>query len=161
MRQRLESLWIVVAKAATDALLFALAFLCAYLLRFGGDLPADQAALLRQSLPLVVIVKLAVFALFGNYATLWRYSSISDLLRLVRGAVSATLVLIATWYVIGDRVPSSVAALDLLLTLLFCGLARVAPRLARERVNPAFLAAFPVYLRRLIAPRARGRSAGS
>ena len=65
-------------------------------------------------------------------------------------------MLIATWYVLGDRVPSSVAALDLLLTLLFCGMARVAPRLARERVNPAFLAAIPVALRRLIAPRARG-----
>ena len=156
MRQRLESLWIVVAKAATDALLFALAFVCAYLLRFGGDLPADQASLLRAALPQVVILKLVVFAVFGNYATLWRYSSISDLLRLVRAAVSATLVLIATWYVVGDRVPSSVAALDLLLTLLFCGMARVAPRLARERVNPAFLAAFPVALRRLIAPRARG-----
>ncbi len=156
MTQRLQTIWIVVAKAAADAVLFALALVCAYMLRFGGDVPPEQVQVLRAILPWAVLVKLVIFTVFGCYNTLWRYSSISDLLRLVRGAVGATLVLIASWYVLSVRVPSSVAAVDLLLTLLFCGMARVAPRLARERVNPAFLAALPDALRRIIAPRARG-----
>ncbi len=136
MRRRLESTWVILLKVASDALAFGLALAGSFLLRFGAEMPAAQYDQLRW-LPAVVVLKTLVFAAFGNYGTLWRYTSIDDLLRLLRSVVSATAVLVVTWYVVDVRVPASVVVLDALLTLVLCGLARLAPRLLRERMAGA------------------------
>lgn len=156
MSRRRYSTWVAMTKAALDTALFLLAFLGAYLLRLGWPIPAEHLPALRTSLPLVVVVKLLVFFGFGAYATLWRYASINEAMRVVRAALASTLVLVAIWYVIAVRVPAGVVFLDLLLTILLCGVGRMGPRLARERLNPTLLEGLPRAVRRLVAPEVRG-----
>ena len=144
MRRRLESTWVVLLKVISDAVAFGLAIGGSFLLRFGPHVPPTQVDLLLTWLPVVVVLKTLVFAAFGNYGTLWRYTSIDDLLRLLRSVVTASAVLVVTWYVIDVRIPASTVVLDALLTLVLCGLARLAPRLLRERMAGGSTIAIPL-----------------
>lgn len=156
MSRRQYSGWVAVTKAALDSVVFAAAFFCAYLLRFGWPIPEAHIPAFQASLPIVLVVKLLVFLGFGAYATLWRYASINEAMRLIRAALAASLALIAIWYVINIRVPAGVVFLDFMLSVLLCGIGRMGPRLARERLNPTVLEGMPRTLRRLVAPEIRG-----
>ncbi len=137
MRQRLQSGTLVLAKAGVDALLFAVAMTAAYFLRFGAPFPTNSLEQLVFWLPIVVVVKVAIFAAFGSYGTLWRYASLDDMVRLLQSAAVSSLALLAVWYGRTVKVPQGVVALDLMLTLMLCGAARIAPRLMRERMGTA------------------------
>ncbi|MBP7148516.1 MAG: polysaccharide biosynthesis protein [Acidobacteria bacterium] len=149
MRRRLRGAGTAVAKAALDALLFAIALASAYQMRFGA-VPADAYGELARILPFAIGIKVLVFAGFGSYWTAWRYSSINDLLRLVRSTVAASLLLVAACYMLGENPPRAVVAADALLTFLLCGMVRMVPRLARERINPSLLSALPPAIRRML-----------
>jgi FlaA1/EpsC-like NDP-sugar epimerase len=156
MSQRLQSATLVLIKAATDAVIFFLALASAYWLRFGLPFePAYKEQLIFWG-PIVVLVKVAIFATFGSYGTLWRYASLDDMVRLLQSAAVSTLTLIAVWYAWPVRVPQGVVALDLLLTLMMCGAVRIAPRLARERMGTAQGRWLPQVLTFLMHPRRRG-----
>lgn len=137
MKQRLQSASLVLAKAGIDALLFAVALTASYFFRFGAPFPSDYVEQLLFWLPIVIVVKTSIFALLGSYGTLWRYASLDDMVRLLQSAVVSTSALIAIWYGRTVQVPQGVVALDLMLTVLICGAARIAPRLARERMGTA------------------------
>ncbi len=151
MNAGLKRLWVVPAKVAIDAVLILISLIAAYLFRFGGDFPATHVQLVATYWAGVLIVKLIIFGSFGNYATVWRYASINDLLRLLRAVVVASLVLVAFFWVLDLTVPRGVVVLDGLLTFALCGFARLAPRLAQERLNPTVLAALPGPLRAIFA----------
>lgn len=137
MRQGLQSASLVLTKAGVDALLFAAAMTAAYFLRFGTPFPPNALEQLVFWLPIVVVVKTAIFAAFGSYGTLWRYASLDDMVRLLQSAAVSSLALLAVWYGRTVKVPQGVVALDLMLTLMLCGAARIAPRLMRERMGTA------------------------
>ncbi|UCF67128.1 MAG: polysaccharide biosynthesis protein [Acidobacteriota bacterium] len=156
VRRRFQNAWLVVAKLLIDGLLVATALVISYLFRFGLDLPGEHATLLARVLPPAVLLKLVLFWAFGNYATLWRYSSVNDLLRLTRSVVASSLALVALLYFLTLRIPASIVLLDGLLTMAFCGTVRLMPRLARERANPTLLAALPDAFLDVMTPRRRG-----
>ncbi len=150
VRQRLRSIWVAPLKVGADALAVGAALALAYLFRFGESLPDAQLQLLLKYGPWVLLIKLLVFAFFGNYATVWRYASINDLMRLARSTIAASLVLVAFLYVLRSvEIPRGVVTLDAMLTLALCGFVRLVPRLAQERVNPTMLASLPGPLRAL------------
>jgi FlaA1/EpsC-like NDP-sugar epimerase len=64
---------------------------------------------------------------------------VNDLVRLAQSAAISTLVLLSFLYVAATHMPRRIALLDLVLTLPLCGGLRLAPRLARERINPSGL----------------------
>ena len=70
---------------AIDLVLIVTAYYSAYLLRFEGAFDAHRDAFLRTVGPVIVLQVLALAAL-GTYRGLWRYTSLPDLLRLLRGA---------------------------------------------------------------------------
>ncbi|RMG46681.1 MAG: polysaccharide biosynthesis protein [Acidobacteria bacterium] len=156
MNRRLQNSWLVLAKVGLDLALIAVSLVAAYLFRFGPALPPEQARVLLRVLPLSAVIKLLLFWAFGNYATLWRYSSVNDLLRLIRSSVASLLMLATVLYFLQLRVPASVLVLDGMLTLTLCGAARLAPRVARERMQATLLATLPEFLVDAIAPRRRG-----
>lgn len=133
-RRQIEGVWVVVVKAAADASAFAAAFVAAWLLRFleTGGVPPRFEPLLWQVLPVAVVAKLAIFALLGGYASLWRYSSLSDLFRLFQATALSSVALTGLEYFMKLRVPLGVVLLDGLLTLVLCGGLRVLPRVVRE-----------------------------
>jgi FlaA1/EpsC-like NDP-sugar epimerase len=139
MSRKRANAWVTPLKIALDGLLVCISLVAAYMFRFGFDLPPEHARELMVFLPWALVIKLLVFAGFGNYATVWRYSSVNDLVRLGRSAVVGTLLLVAFLYVASNHMPRGIPPLDLVLTLTLCGGLRLAPRLARERLNPAGL----------------------
>ncbi|PKN64834.1 MAG: polysaccharide biosynthesis protein [Deltaproteobacteria bacterium HGW-Deltaproteobacteria-15] len=114
-----------------DAFLIALAYHFSYLLRFDGNVPQREMHNFLMTLPWIVPLKAVIFFFFGLYRGMWRYTSIHDLLNLVKAAVVGSAV-IALILVIGTRFEGfarSVFLIDLFLTFLFVGGYRIGIRL--------------------------------
>lgn len=104
-----------------DIALFAAAYYGAYLLLFDGSVPAPHGAVLERTLALAVATKMAVFGLAGVYRGIWQHLSISDVHRLVLGAVLGMVVTALVLAVASREAPvaTSVILLDGMLVLLF------------------------------------------
>ena len=80
-----------VATVALDTVIIIVAYYSAYLLRFESAFQAEQTVF-RQSLPIVVAAQIAAFLVLGTHRGVWRYTGVSDLLRLGRACVLGTTV---------------------------------------------------------------------
>jgi FlaA1/EpsC-like NDP-sugar epimerase len=120
-----------------DAAIVAVSWVLAFELRFDHGLPVYYDTLLRRTILLVVVIKLAVFLLFGFHRRWWRYVSVRDMWSAARGVVVASLVADVTVYfalpVHNVRLPRSIAAMDLLITLALIAGARLLTRTLMER----------------------------
>jgi FlaA1/EpsC-like NDP-sugar epimerase len=121
----------------TDAAIVAVSWFLAFELRFDHGLPVYYNTLLRRTILLVVVIKVAVFLLFGFHRRWWRYVSVRDMWSAARGVVVASLVADVTVYfaspVHNVRLPRSIAATDLLITLSLVAGARLLARTVMER----------------------------
>ncbi|SHH98445.1 polysaccharide biosynthesis protein [Desulfofustis glycolicus] len=116
---------------SVDLLLLVFALYCSYFLRY------ESAALVKGSfapyaaiLPVMLLIKLPVFYLFGLYRGMWRYTSTQDLINITKAiTVSFILILVALIYInrLGG-LSRSVFVLDALLTFLLISGHRVAIR---------------------------------
>jgi FlaA1/EpsC-like NDP-sugar epimerase len=103
-----------------DAALLAIAWYCSFLVRFDFDIPVEFFKVFRRVLPLVIIAKIISFYLFDLYRGMWRYTSINDLLNIIRSTTVASLCIICVILIVTrfHNVPRSVFAIDWCLTIL-------------------------------------------
>jgi FlaA1/EpsC-like NDP-sugar epimerase len=126
-------------QVSADAVLVALAFFLAFQLRFLDDphgLPHRYEVLFAQSVGIVVVGKLAVFAAFGLYQKWWRYVSGRDFLLIFRAVAVASAILVVFFAVVrpfAHTLPRSVEVIDFVLTMMLIAGARLAVRLIVER----------------------------
>ena len=78
-----------------DLVLVVMAYYGAFLLRFDGALVEPFYAQFQASMPVVVLVQISSFLVLGLYRGLWRYTSTSDLITLMRAIGGAWLATIA------------------------------------------------------------------
>jgi len=120
-----------------DAAIVAASWWLAFELRFDHGLPLGYSRLFNRTILLVLAIKLIVFIAFGFYNRWWRYVSIRDMWAAARGVIVACLVADVTVYLVspvhGFRLPRSIAATDLLLTLAFVAGSRLLARTVIER----------------------------
>ncbi len=120
-----------------DAAIVAVAWVLAFELRFDQGLPVYYDTLLRRTILLVVVIKLAVFLMFGFHRRWWRYVSVRDMWSAARGVVVASILAYVTVYFVapvhGIRLPRSIAVMDLLITLALIAGVRLAARTLIER----------------------------
>jgi FlaA1/EpsC-like NDP-sugar epimerase len=120
-----------------DAAIVAFSWWLAFQLRFDQGLPPSYQRLLDRTILLVLAIKLVVFIAFGFYNRWWRYVSIRDMWAAARGVVAACLIADLTVYLVspvhGFRLPRSIAASDLLLTLALVAGSRLLARTVIER----------------------------
>ena len=136
-----------------DVLLLAAAFIGSHLIRFEFDIPIYFLALFKRMLPWVLLTKLSCFYYFGLYRGMWRYTSISDLLKIIKASTIATVVIVS-FILFKSRFigySRSIFLLDWCLTiLLICGF-RLGVRLffehfSKEEPTPTnFLSAFKFF----------------
>ncbi len=88
-----------IATVLIDLVLIVLAYYSAYLLRF-EDTFAQEVPMLVQSLPIVIVCQLGAFAFFRVYQGIWRYTSVSDFMRLAQAATLGTLAAMAVLLVL-------------------------------------------------------------
>jgi FlaA1/EpsC-like NDP-sugar epimerase len=123
-------------QVGVDAALLALAYYLAYSLRFDGAIPARYDRLLEETIVLIVVMKLVIFALFGLYSKLWRFVDQRDFETILKAVVVSTVGVIVVLFLfsIGRHdPPRTVLALDFLLSLVFTSGARFAVRALVER----------------------------
>ncbi|MDP9347689.1 MAG: hypothetical protein M3P24_00865, partial [Gemmatimonadota bacterium] len=104
-----------------DIILFALAYQCAYLLRWDGAPPPEQGALFERTLALAVVAKSASFGIVGAYRGTWHHLSIPDVHRLLRATALGSLVAFVglSFVFPGGTFSRGVIVIDGLLAALF------------------------------------------
>jgi UDP-GlcNAc:undecaprenyl-phosphate/decaprenyl-phosphate GlcNAc-1-phosphate transferase len=114
-----------------DTLLVTLAYYCAYLLRFDGDMPGEQIAIFLRTLPPLMAIQILSFLIGGVYKDIWRYAGGNELAILafavfVGSAVSGLAVLFFYEFHGPSR---AVFILNGVLLLVFVGASRVSFRM--------------------------------
>jgi FlaA1/EpsC-like NDP-sugar epimerase len=109
--------------AAADMLFFGLSLFLAYALRFSFNIPPSEMRRFLHILPYVVLTKFAVFLLRDAYRGMWRYTSITDIQRLLEATLLSSLLLVGglTFAVRLQGYPRSVFLADFIFTFFFCG----------------------------------------
>ena len=111
----------------SDTLLFTLALVMAYLLRFEFLLLEPYKTQITTLLPWLIPTKLIVFFLSGLYRGMWRYTGMDDFWRLAQACFASSLLMVlivlTAYSFIGF--PRSVFLLDCLLTFVLAGSLRV------------------------------------
>ncbi|MDX2031133.1 MAG: hypothetical protein SF339_10710 [Blastocatellia bacterium] len=114
-----------------DFILIVLAYYSAYALRFDGEIPGEQIAILLKTLPLVIAVQILVFLITGVYRGIWRYAGVDDLVTIAKGVVIGAsangLIVLAFYRFFGPS--RAVFILYGLLLFLFVGASRLSFRL--------------------------------
>jgi len=114
-----------------DALLVAASYLSAYGLRFGGAIPPEEWDNIESTLPWIIPVKIGVFFFFNLYRGMWRYTSLLDLVNVIKASTGSTVlimlgILLSTHFIGFAR---SVFIIDWGVTVLFIGGARMVVRI--------------------------------
>jgi FlaA1/EpsC-like NDP-sugar epimerase len=66
----------------------------ANLLRFDFSIPPQDLHAFYKSLPIIIVIKLFCLFLFNLYRGMWRYTSISDLMNIIKACVLSTLLVV-------------------------------------------------------------------
>jgi FlaA1/EpsC-like NDP-sugar epimerase len=123
-----------------DACLVIASYLLAYLLRFEGEIPTQEWASLRSTIPYIVFFKLIIFYFFGLYKGMWRYTSLFDLFNVVKATLtSSTLIILAILFIHRfEGFPRSIFIIDGFLTFVFIGGFRVSVRVLLSEQDKGF-----------------------
>jgi FlaA1/EpsC-like NDP-sugar epimerase len=123
---------------ACDVLLLCASWAFAYLVRFDFDVPDKFEELMLQLLPSVILVKITCFYFFDVYKGMWRFTSVTDLVGIIKAATLSTLVIgIGIGLVFRFKhVPRSVVFIDWGLTILAIAGARLVIRLFFQKYVP-------------------------
>ena len=128
--------WVSVA---THVILFVLAYLAAYALRFDFEIDSFRAWQFLVTLPLLVPVRLIVFWRWGMFRLYWHHVGFRDLIGLQTAVTLSSLLFVVVLYFVGliQEMQRSVFIIDWLLTIFFCGGVMYATRYVRE-MRPRF-----------------------
>jgi UDP-GlcNAc:undecaprenyl-phosphate GlcNAc-1-phosphate transferase len=122
-----------------DSLLITLAYYFSYVLLFGSFEQTANWTLFIETLPLLIVIKLAAFLVVGVYRGIWRYTSISDLVTFTKGVVVGSVgsVLAILLLYRFKNFSRAVFIVDGLLLLAALAGSRMAFRLIRQMLpNP-------------------------
>ncbi len=79
---------------AIDVFFVAFAWYFANLLRFNFDIPLDSMAAITRLVPIILGTKLVIFYLFDLYKGMWRYTSMVDLLNIIKASGISSLLVV-------------------------------------------------------------------
>ena len=115
-----------------DVILVVGAWYLSYLVRFDFDIPERHWVTFKKVLPIMLLVKVANFYFFDLYRGMWRYTSVSDLLNIIKAATVSSLIVISG-ILLGTRFEGyarSVFIIDWCFTVIFIAGYRLGIRLA-------------------------------
>ena len=118
-----------------DITLSTLSIFVSHLLRWGGNIPEIYIDLHLKFLFPFLIIRTAVFVGFKFYSRFWEYSTIEDLIQIIKAVILGS-VLALSFIFIYDRsveLSRSVMFIDILLLIIMLGGSRLLWRLWRER----------------------------
>ena len=118
-----------------DLAFIALSYVLGYYLRLNFKLPpgAETNSMLI-SLPIVIVIRTAVFYFYGLYRSIWRYTNFDDLVRIAKAVSvgSVVMVVLFTFFFRFASFPRSVFIIDWFILTVFMTGSRVAVRWFHE-----------------------------
>ncbi|MBP7276113.1 MAG: polysaccharide biosynthesis protein [Kiritimatiellae bacterium] len=119
------------------AVFSALIFCAAFWIRFEGNIPSNYFAALWNALPLAVVCRLGAMILFRLHIGLWRYTSVDDLVRIIKSNTLSTIILVTILFFVTHLkgFPRSVFVIDWLLGIVVFGGKRLVIRLFKESLD--------------------------
>ena len=120
-----------------DVILISLAYYLAYAVKFGTVSESGDWQLFIKTLPVVVVVKLAMFLTSGIYRGLWRYASLASVVDFARATIVSTIAVMVTIVIAFrfDGFSRTVFVADAVLMMMMLTGSRFAFRMLR-RVFP-------------------------
>ncbi len=85
-----------------DFALICIAYYSAYLVRFEGVSSEWYLPLFIESLPIVIVLQLGTFFLFGLYRNVWRYVSIQDFTAITKAVTLGSVLLLFLFTYLGQ-----------------------------------------------------------
>jgi len=114
---RRKNIWLFLL---ADFFVIVLSLIGAYLLRFDFIIPKELISNAYYFLVVLLFSKLSVNVVFNIYSGLWRYTSVTDLMNIVKASSAGTLLSAAlTLLVLGFfAIPRSIFFIDYILTTI-------------------------------------------
>ena len=93
------------AQLLIDVALLAIAYVCAFMVRFEGNIPPLMLRTLAWTLPYVVALQYALMVFFGVHRLAWRYVGLPDVRRISLVTLVGASILVAARLVLGQTAP--------------------------------------------------------
>ena len=114
-----------------DLLAVFCSVILAYLLRFDFIIPVDHIHSVFIAAAVAILIKIPIFYAFGLYKGMYRFTSLWDMINILKATILSSLLLIAIvgFLTFFKGIPRSIFLLDFILSsLMICGI-RVAVRI--------------------------------
>ncbi len=119
---------------ATDLIAIAVAYLGAYFLRMNFEFTEAEGKAVLRAFPIVVIVRSACFFKYGLYRSMWRYTSVSDVIRVIKAVTAGSAIILAAVVLLYRFVafPRTLFLIEYFMLILLVLGARFSTRLFHE-----------------------------
>ncbi len=121
-----------------DLFAIASAWIFAYIIRFNFEIPSVQIDSMKNNLIVVLITQIIFLLIFRVHRASWRFSSISDLKRIIVAIFFSSLLIsiyFSFFYQQQPVIPRSIILLNPLLLVLFMFGSRITYRYLREALE--------------------------
>ena len=117
-----------------DIVLGCLSLYLAYWLRYEGTPPPEIMSNYVALVPLVLLSRSIPYFYFGFYTRFWKYSSLEDLIQILKAVAIGTLLILFTSFLYNRSlsIPRSVIIIDMILLVMMLGGSRLGWRMFRE-----------------------------
>ena len=114
-----------------DSIAIVISFFGAFILRFDFTIPVSFNSFYIVWLPIFILGKLSIYVLFGFYRGIWRYTSLWDIINIVKASLFASVALIILFaFTVGfSGFPRSIFLSDFILSVILVSSSRVAVRI--------------------------------
>jgi FlaA1/EpsC-like NDP-sugar epimerase len=114
-----------------------LANILAFLIRFESVAP-EYFEMMLLYLPVLAVIRLVFYLGAGVYKDIWSFSSINDMIKIIKSATFGSIVFVVlVSFIVGDMsYPKSIYILDWLLLIIISGGTRLIIRVFREYLLP-------------------------
>jgi len=119
-----------------DILFINLTLWVSFTVRFEGNIPIVYRNNWLYYAVVVTSLRMVCFYVFGLYNSLWGYSSLPEMIQIIKAVSSSSLLLfLLDQFVITPSIPKSIHFISLVINILLIGSSRFAIRLRQEILN--------------------------
>lgn len=117
-----------------DLAFIAASYMLSYYLRLNFRFPPAETSSMLMSLPIVLVIRTAVFYYYGLYRGLWRYTTFDDIIRIAKAVSVGTVIMVVSFaFLFRFRsFPRSAFIIDWFVLIVFMAGSRVATRWFHE-----------------------------
>jgi FlaA1/EpsC-like NDP-sugar epimerase len=103
-------------------------------LRYEGTIPSEILGIYFSLIPIILVSRSIPYFYFGFYTRFWKYSSLEDLIQILKAVAIGTLLIlfISFLYNRSFMIPRSVVIIDMVLLIIMLGGSRLGWRMFRE-----------------------------